>query len=615
MANKVLTHTGNLHPRRSAFNLGHFVAYDCGFGELIPIVCEEMLPGDTFKGTIDIVGRLQSALVAPIFSQFDIVVEGFTVPLRLLMGKEAQFPVPEGETSWHEFLKGGESGDEDLPLPLIGRPDIPTYVAYFGFSDCIGIQPAVTFNDLDSIPVSYYHRAYRWIWNYFYRSEFLQDEIQVSQYLGDGSSLDTTYLTLVDSSVSDYSKPGSYDAILRRGWRRDYFTSALPFQQFGTSPAFSVEGILPVVDGQYPTSGTFLQHFLKPGSDRGINYRWNEYRQNGFTIPPYTLPADADPTDSVVQPFAFIPPSGAVGEQSFNMQQNSVNTSPAERHAERSGSGSVSPVPSVNLQDAVTFDISELRTNVQIQKWKERNARGGVRYSELLRSHFGVAPSDGMLNNPTFQFAFRGHWISHEVLQTAASSDGSTPQGNQAGQSMCVVRGSIGKIRVFEHSVFLVLASVVPKPAYQQGIPKKFTRRTRFDFYTPEFAHLSEQPIYNREIFVSGNKVVDDDIFGFTGIYNDYRMIPSRVARHMRSNAPGYSLDYWHQARLFSETPALNDDFLTIGGTTESQKELNRIFAVTSDDVAYPFVIHVGNNITGIRPVSRDAEPGLMDHF
>lgn len=599
MPNRIFNHTGNLHPRRSAFNLGHSVAYDCGFGEEIPICVMELLPGDTIKGSIDVVGRLQGALVAPIFSQFDIVVEGFTVPFRILQGSDAPFDTPAGEVNWSEFWKGGPDGNTDYPLPRLKVKTGDFKMPYFGVGDSYGIQPDAVLSG-DDIPLSIYWRAYRWIWNYFYRSEFLQEEIQIAQWLGDGTSSDNTFIDLAD-----------YDAILRRGWRRDYFTSALPFQQFGTSPAINIEGVIPVKNS-WPTVGSVDASYTgvyNPFS--GTDFSFGAYSNNGFVFGADSLKMKSSPVSRSV-PWSLSPPSSG---DSVTGTLNQTVSGGGDYSATRSASVSVSPAQSVDLGEGVGIDMAELRTAWQIQKWMERNARGGVRYSEMLRSHFGVAPSDGFLNNPVYQFGFRGRWIKSEVLQTSASADGSTPQGNQSGQAICLCSGSVGKIRVFEHSLLLVLACIVPKPAYQQGIPKMFTRATRFDFYSPEFAHLAEQPVYNREIFVSGDQAVDDDIFGFQGIWNEYRTIPNRVARHMRSNAPTYSLDYWHQARVFSETPSLNSEFLTIGATEESLTELNRIFAVTDDATAYPFVMHVGNNLTGVRPLPASAEPGLVDHF
>ena len=603
MPNRIFNHTGNLHPRRSAFNLGHSVAYDCGFGEEIPICVMELLPGDTIKGSIDVVGRLQGALVAPIFSQFDIVVEGFTVPFRILQGSDAPFDTPAGEVNWSEFWKGGADGNTDYPLPRLKVKTGDFKMPYFGVGDSYGIQPDAVLAG-DDIPLAIYWRAYRWIWNYFYRSEFLQEEIQIAQWLGDGTSSDSSFIDLSD-----------YDAILRRGWRRDYFTSALPFQQFGTSPAINIEGVIPVRNS-WPTVGTVEATYTNSGFPSwGGDASFPAFVNNGFTFAAQGVHYNVN-GDTVKQQlgYSLVPPASG-DSVSGQLNQSVKGNTALPSTATRTASATVQAGQVVDLNEGVGIDMAELRTAWQIQKWMERNARGGVRYSEMLRSHFGVAPSDGFLNNPVYQFGFKGRWIKSEVLQTSASADGSTPQGNQSGQAICLCSGSVGKIRVFEHSLLLVLACIVPKPAYQQGIPKMFTRATRFDFYSPEFAHLAEQPVYNREIYVSGNQAVDDDIFGFQGIWNEYRTIPNRVARHMRSNAPSYSLDYWHQARVFSETPSLNSEFLTIGATEESLTELNRIFAVTDDATAYPFVMHVGNNLTGVRPLPASAEPGLVDHF
>lgn len=572
-----------LKPHKTMFNLKHENITNLDFGEIVPVSVIECLPGDFFDIKVNVVGRLLSALHSPILSTFDVVYEAFFCPTRLLMGSDANFDVPVGECNWEEFLVGGKTGDEDLPLPTLRSVNKPASgtdweidsVHVDGLTDCFGVQLGI---ELDSSSgnddvLAFFHRMYRFIWNEFYRNEFLQDEIQVCQYL-------TSNPTVEDDSFIDWE---DYDKILHRGWRRDYFTSSLPFQQFGTSPAFQLEGKLPLsfmpVDTPLdPDSRT------TPSMPSGAFFGWR----------------GSEPSNKNLFYFATSDIAGKDTASGIALADGSVSVD---------GVNYVQGY--VNLQNAVTFDISDIRTNFQIQKWMERNARGGVRYTEYLRSHFGVAPSDARLQRPAFIGATRAPWLVSEVLQTSSSVEGSD-QGNQAGQAICIGRGRLGKFRCYEFGYIMIFASVVPKALYQQGIPRMMTRKTRFDFYSPEFAHLSEQAVLLREIFASNDASSKSTEFGFQEIWNELRYIPSRVTRHMRSDAPVYSFDYWHQARFFNESPLLNSEFLQIGATDDALSELHRIFAV---DDELPFVLDSGLLITASRPIPFSGNPGLVDHF
>ncbi len=553
----IFSNVSGLKPGKTAFNLSHTHIYDCNFGELVPVACLETLPGDVFRLNADVVGRLTSALKSPILSQMDIVLEAFYCPTRLLMGHDANFETPVGEVTWEEFISGGKDGshigNESYPLPRFSNGAYTFTTS--GIGDHLGIQTGVNIAAADE-PLAFPWRAYRWIWNEFYRDENLMDELQVCNYLGNGGSSDKTVIA-----------PADYDKLLYRCWRKDYFTSALPFQQRGTSPALPISGILPVSGNFSVTTPRF--HYrgsqyegdseLSVGADKNLLLR-NSYSSN-----------------SNIDAFSGVNASGL----------------------------------SVDLANAATFDVNQIRTAFQVQKWLERNARGGVRYTEYLRSHFGVSPSDARLQRPQFIGSSRSPWLVNEVLQTSETNSSVTPQGNQAGQAINLSRNGLGKFKSYEYGYIIILASVVPKALYQQGIPKYLSRKHNLDFYTPEFAHLSEQPVLNKEIYykAGGN---NDGIFGFQPIWNEMRFIPSKVTGHMRTGANGYSFDYWHFGRNFADTPLLNADFLLIGANDSAKQELMRVFAVQDEN---PFIINCGLSIKALRPMPYLSEPGLIDHF
>ncbi len=567
----IFSKVGGLKPGLTAFNLSHTNLFDCNFGQLVPIACLETLPGDVFSLDADVVGRLTSALKSPILSEMDIVLEAFYTPTRLLMGRDANFPTPVGEVTFEEFLSGGSDGSHigsnSYPLPRnYSLNDGNISFSTGGVGDYLGIQTKVAVSVEDS-PLQFPWRAYRWIWNEFYRDENLQEPLQVCKWLGNGTvgGLDTTY---IDST--------EYDSLLYRCWRKDYFTSALPFQQRGTSPALPISGVLPVQADSGSNSA------LYPSSLGG-----NVYVQTWFNNPNYYLKAKkTDGSDDT---------GGILGYPQF-----AKSTSEVSDH----------PYGFVNLQNAATFDVNQIRTAFQVQKWLERNARGGVRYTEYLRSHFGVAPSDARLQRPQFIGSIKSPWIVSEVLQTSETNSSVTPQGNQAGQAINLSRGRLGNFRSYEYGYIMILCSVVPKALYQQGIPRWMSRKTNLDFYSPEFAHLSEQAVLNKEIFYS--PLTSSGTFGFQPIWNEMRFVPSRVSGHLRTGADGYSFDYWHFGRSFSDTPALDDTFLSIGKSQSSRNELMRVFAVQDEN---PFIINVGLRIKALRPMPYLSEPGLIDHF
>ncbi len=558
----IFSNVSGLKPGKTAFNLSHTHIYDCNFGELVPVACLETLPGDVFRLNADVVGRLTSALKSPILSQMDIVLEAFYCPTRLLMGHDANFETPVGEVTWEEFISGGKDGahigNESYPLPRFSNGSYTFTTS--GIGDHLGIQVGVPIAANDE-PLAFPWRAYRWIWNEFYRDENLMDELQVCNYLGNGGPSDKTVIA-----------PADYDKLLYRCWRKDYFTSSLPFQQRGTSPALPISGKLPIS----PFSAD-----IKFSNDNGQPaHIVATYDSSKSYIPLYIPRAALDSSTAELQGLSFANLDTFTGAE-------------------------------VDLSNAATFDVNQIRTAFQVQKWLERNARGGVRYTEYLRSHFGVSPSDARLQRPQFIGSSRSPWLVNEVLQTSETNSSVTPQGNQAGQAINLSRNGLGKFKSYEYGYIIILASVVPKALYQQGIPKYLSRKHNLDFYTPEFAHLSEQPVLNKEIFYKqdGN---NDGIFGFQPIWNELRFIPSKVTGHMRSGASGYSFDYWHFGRNFADTPLLNADFLLIGANERAKQELMRVFAVQDEN---PFIINCGLSIKALRPMPYLSEPGLIDHF
>lgn len=474
----------SLNPRRSVFNLSYEKKFTCDMGQLIPVMCDEVVPGDIFKLGSQAVIRFQP-LVAPVLHEINMYVHYYFVPYRLLWD------------SWEDFITGGVQGTDTSVLPRW----TPTNYAVNSLWDYLGFPLLVP---TGALPMDFPRRAYNLVYNEYYRDETLQTEVALTN-----------------------------ESVLLRNWEKDYFTSSLPWQQRGPAPALPLTGTTSAVwIGE--TSGT-----VSP-----INYVTNSLHiQNGQSL-------------SVIN----------------------ANT--------------------VDLSTASAFDIADLRLAFQIQKWMERNARAGVRYTEFLRGHFGVSPRDDRLQRPEYIGGSKSPVIVSEVLQTS-STDTTTPQGNMAGHGISVNDAYCGSYRADEFGLIIGIMSVMPKPAYQQGIDRQWLRRTKYDFYFPEFCNLSEQAIERAEIYASGVEAENLTIFGYQGRYDELRVKRNLVVSEMRS-----TFDYWHLARQFSTPPLLNESFIQCVPRKD-------IFAVQN---VPGLIVSFANLIKAIRPVPVTAEPGLIDH-
>ena len=334
------------------------------------------------------------------------------------------------------------------------------------------------------------------------------------------------------------------ETLKTRNWEKDYFTSSLPWQQRGTAPALPISGITHAVFS--PAS------FSSSTSSYAVQL------------------------------------SGSPGNYAF-FTGNSV----AAANAKAALDSNI-----VDLSSASTFNVADLRLAFQIQKWMERNARAGARYTESLRAHFGVSPRDDRLQRPEYIGGSKTPVIVSEVLQTS-STDGTSPQGNMAGHGISVSSTFCGKYRATEHGLIMGILSIMPRTMYQQGMDRQFLRRSRYDFYYPEFANLSEQAILNCEIYATATEATNKSIFGYQGRYDEMRTKRNMVCGQMRD-----TFDYWHLGRIFSTAPALNSTFLLCVPD-------KRIFAAPSEP---GFIVQFANLIKAWRPMPIQSDPGLIDH-
>lgn len=506
-SNKIFQQTGGLRPGRSMFDLSYEKKFDCDMGQLIPIMCDEAIPGDKWIIKNQSVIRFQP-LVAPILHEINQYVHYFFVPYRILWNNAA----PD---NWETFITGGVTGDL---TPTIPRWDPPSGSAsakgtlwdYMGF-------PTGLYN-LDSYaPLDFPRRAYNMIWNEYYRDQNLMEPVSLAN-----------------------------GGIKYRCWEKDYFTSALPFQQRGTAPALPLSG---VANAEFNTAS------------------WN----TGAGTQALQIKAYPDNT---------IYTNGAYGSAIEALNNNEID-----------------------LTNIATFDVSDLRLAFQIQKWMERNARSGARYTEFLSAHYGVSPRDDRLQRPEYIGGSKAPVIISEVLQTSQTTTGSgaSPQGNLAGHGICLSNAFAGKYDVKEFGLIIGIMSVMPRTAYQDGIDRQFLRETKFDFPFPEFCNLSEQAITYGEICLNPDEEINQTLFGYQGRYDELRFKRSQVCGNMRD-----TFNYWHLGRKF--------DFASFEGLNQTFLECRPrkdIFAAQDEP---GLIVSFANIIKAFRPIPYMAAPGLIDH-
>ena len=506
---------------RSSFETqyAHKTTFDGGY--LVPIYCDEVLPGDMHNVKATMFARLATPLF-PVMDNLHLDTFFFFVPNRLVW------------TNWVKFM-GEQANPADsisYVIPQItstaGGYVVGSIFDHFGLPTAGQITGSNTVTH-NALPL----RAYNLVYNEWFRDENLQNSVTVST--GDGPD-----------SLSDYS-------LLRRGKRKDYFTGALPWPQKGDSVTLPLGSAAPIkYDGA--TGGSTILGVLNTSDTLVAMTSGGTYVQTAANQP-FTLGLYAD------------------------------------------------------LSDASAATINQLRQSFQIQRLLERDARGGTRYTELLRAHFGVTPQDYRLQRPEYIGGGSTYVNVNPIAQTSATSisGGATPLGNLAAMGTALASGHGFTYHAQEHGYIIGLVNVRADLTYQQGLPKMWSRETRYDFYFPVFAHLGEQAVLNKEIYVTGTST-DDDVFGYQERWAEYRYKPSQITGLFKSTSSG-TIDPWHYAQKFTSLPTLNSTFI------QETPPIERTTAVGASANGQQFLMDAFFDCKMARPMPMYSVPGLIDHF
>lgn len=517
---KIFNQIQGSKPPSNKFDLTHEKKLSCNMGDLIPILTQEIVPGDKFRVSSEIFLRL-APMLSPIMHRVNVNVHYFFIPNRLLWD------------SWEMFITRGRDGQQAPTHPNTDtatlKNNLDLLTAKGTLWDFMGGVPFSTNTANTTISLLPF-KAYQKVYDDYFRDPTLTEPLFQPDLVGGSPKIDTD-----SGSQYDQAKLSEIFKLRKRAWEKDYFTSAMPNAQRGADVQIPIEGL-------------------------DVNYA---------------------PTSTVKLFDGSQPVNGGLTSAAGQLQV-----------------GQNARIENIESIEGYGLTVNELRTTLALQKWFEKNARAGYRYVEQILSHFGVKSSDARLQRAEYLGGGKVPVKISEVLSTFGTDESTTSPnitGEQYGQGTAYGQSNRFKKSFEEHGFVIGVMSILPKTAYQDGLPKMLTDRFTWDkYYWPEFANLGEQEVVNSELYWDPNdpspSTGNNAVFGYQSRYVEYKYGISTVHGDFRDN-----LDYWHMGRKFTARPNLNAAFVEADPT-------RRIFNVIDPAVNQVYV-QVLNKIDAIRPM------------
>lgn len=539
--------------QRSGFHMRPSFKTTFRTGELFP-VCDpiEVYPGDTFSVDMSSLVRMAVPQTAVMDNAY-LDTFAFFVPMRLVWDNTKHFFGEKDPSRWEE--------DVEYEIPQVtldsSQVSVGSLADHFGIAplfDADGTVKSGRTKKVSALPF----RAYHLIFNDW----FLAQQVQTPAIIPRSDNGNDGFPTLYNMRAI--------------GKFHDMFVDALPEPQYGEAVQIPI-GSVPVKTSSVmytPNNTTMRMNFGAPGvasEFNSLNIGLNRTSTNGkFSV------GVTGGSDSYVINDSFVTP----------MNLYAVNDS------------DVSSIGTIN----------DLRYAFAVQRMLERENYGGTRYTEIIRSFFGVISPDGRQQRPEYLGGSRVNINMAQTIQTS-STDSTSPQGNIVGVSKTADSGSMFTRSFTEHGMIIILAAVRTEQTYQRGLNKYWTKKDKLDFYFTPFANIGNQPILKQELAMQWNDTFDESVFGYQEAYYDLRFMPSKVSGYFRSQAQG-SLDVWHYAEDLHGNVVLGNEFIK-----QDDSELDRTLAISADTSGFQFFGDFYLNMWVSRVLPMYSYPGLVDHL
>ena len=533
--------------RRAKFDRPFNLLTTMNEGDLVPIYVDEVLPADTFKINLNALVRMATPLY-PVMDNANIDFYFFFVPARLLWDHFQNLMGQNDSTFWAETT--------EYTTPQTTAPANGWNVGTI--ADYMGIPTGVKGLSVNSMPF----RAYAKIWNEWFRDENLQQP--VTQSKDDTTTAGSnTGTTLTDAEAGGLP--------LKVCKYKDYFTSCLPSPQKASEPVtIPLTGNAPI---RAFTEETLKNRFVNDNETHTLNYQTAGNASSGSKT---SITGEMLAVTKDTESFRLWGTGGSVSNRMVFM--------------------------GADLSNVTGATINELRQAIAVQHIFERDARTGTRYKEILKGAWGVTSPDARLDRSEYIGGYRLPININQVIQTS-STDSTSPQGNTAAYSMTTMSRNMCTYSATEHGYVLGLAAIRVDHSYQQGLPRMWTRTTRFSYYDPMLANLGEQAVLNREIYAQGTDK-DEEVFGYQEAWADYRYRTNMVTSEMRSTY-AQTLDAWHYADKYDSLPTLSSSWIK-----EGTENIDRTLAVQSSN-SHQFICNFYFDQSWTRPMPVYSIPGL----